>query len=106
MILTDNKVLRQCRTLLRSAINLKEGFDKKQSLKVLQPLNQNYQIEFLQLERIVPADVINQTLLVRHSQWLDIWIRDGEIDRCYSDISEICFTDILDTEQIYIEHIV
>lgn len=103
--LKHNKVIGQIHKLLISAIRLKEQFDKKSSIEVLEPYHEMYKNELDVLTSICPNEVIKQGDLLRHSGWLNKYLRNKQPNNCYSDIEAICYTDIFLVEELYFHYL-
>lgn len=103
--LKNNKIIDQIRILLSSAITLKEKFDTGQSLEILEAFMQIYSRDLDSLIKICPGEVIKKGHLLRHSAFLEKYIRQGQPENCYHDIKDICLTDIFFIEEGYLHYL-
>ena len=104
--LEDNEVINKLHKLLSSAITLKEKFDTHQPNEVLLISFDLYKRDLDELKRICPASVFEKGDLIRHSTWMNKYIRKGTPESCYGDINSICHTDIFLVEMSYLDYII
>lgn len=103
--LKNNRIIDQLRILLSSAMTLKEKFDTGQTPEVLEAFVQIYDRDLDALTKICPSEVIKKGNLLRHSAFLERYLRQGQPSNCYQDIKDICHTDIFYIEECYLHYL-
>jgi uncharacterized protein (TIGR02391 family) len=103
--LKNNRIIEQLRILLSSAMTLKEKFDTGQSHEVLEAFLQIYTRDLDVLVQLCPSEVIKKGNLLRHSAFLERYLRQGQPSSCYSDVKDICFNDIFYIEECYLHYL-
>jgi uncharacterized protein (TIGR02391 family) len=99
------KVIDQFRTLLSSAILLKEKFDQGAPINVLIYHFESFLRDLDYLKKLVPEDILEKGTLLRHVSWIERRLNENQPDQCYGDIHDICFNDLFYIEKVYLNHI-
>ncbi len=99
--MNPQEIKKQFRVLLSSAIELKEKFDKNESLEIIQAKFEVFLRDMDYLKKLLPDEVVEKGSLLRHIGWIEKWLSKKEPDKCYSDIASICSQDIFEVEDYY-----
>lgn len=100
--LSDDPLLHTIQELHLAAFRLRE-VHLAETPDLLETL-QEYEKLAEAVQRELPAAVLNATNLVRHTKWTSIRIRQGDLMSCYSDVRDLCFSDIPRLQLAYLNH--
>ncbi len=90
----EDEVLLLLAKLEKSSIELKTKFENNDSIEVLRGKFEYLHDIYLEIEKKVPVDVMLESNLKRHMNFLKRYLESGQSNKCESDIMEICSTDI------------
>lgn len=96
-----NIILAQFKTLISSAVVLKEKFDLNEPAEAIYAKFQLFLKDLEYLRKLIPNELIQTGDLLRHISWIERRLNEGRPDLCYSDIEDIVFTDIFTVENRY-----
>lgn len=101
----DNPAIAQIRETHVSAMTLKEQFDKKRNAEVLEGYRQSFEKDLDGIIELIPIKVMDRTELLRHAYFIKLNLRKNRVEDCYSDIVNICFSDLFDLMERYLDYL-
>lgn len=93
------------KTVLTSAIYLKERFDKKEPLDALKNALIRFTKDLSYLETLIPKEILEESNVYRHHSWIHRRLEEGKPELCEGDVYNLCYNDISYAEKLYLKHI-
>lgn len=103
MLFHFKRINKEFNRVRKNAVNLRIKFETYSKAEELLADCHNLTSISNNLLSLLPEEISDKTSLKRHLFWMEKWLKEDKINKCKSDIKDICETDLDELEILFME---